>query len=202
MSRFGVTPWVSTVPRPWERTASLPLSRLGTFHLNNGWRSASSFPTDLLTSTSGATAIAGNGLDQILTEEAQFAEDAEAAAAAARTGLIIGAVAAVAIVVGIGGLIYLTFGREPRVDYDREYEQEPPSDLTPAEVGALLTQGGVSREGVHRDALRSHPSRGHRRRAVASDEVDVGRTQDRDDHRPGPCPWREGDRIYATSSSP
>ena len=34
-------------------------------------------------------------------------------------------------------------GREPQVDYDREYEQEPPTDLPPAEVGALLTQGRI-----------------------------------------------------------
>ena len=39
--------------------------------------------------------------------------------------------------------IYLRYGKEPRVAYDREYEQEPPSDLPPAEVGALLTQGQI-----------------------------------------------------------
>ncbi len=45
---------------------------------------------------------------------------------------------------GAGGLVYLRYGREPRVDYDREYEQEPPTELSPAEVGALVTQGAVT----------------------------------------------------------
>ena len=34
--------------------------------------------------------------------------------------------------------------KEPRVDYDQEYEHEPPSDMAPAEVGALLSQGAVT----------------------------------------------------------
>ena len=40
--------------------------------------------------------------------------------------------------------IYLRYGREPGLaGYDREYEQEPPSELPPAEVGALVSQGQV-----------------------------------------------------------
>ena len=38
--------------------------------------------------------------------------------------------------------VYLLFGREPRTGYDREYEQEPPTDTQPALVPTLLRQGG------------------------------------------------------------
>ncbi|MEE8374793.1 MAG: DUF2207 domain-containing protein [Acidimicrobiia bacterium] len=102
------------------------------------------FPSTLLSSSGGATVIPGDGLQGILDEEARFAEDADAAAAAQTTGLIAGAVAAIVIVFGIGGLVFWYYGKEPRIDYDQEYEHEPPTDLTPAEVGALLSQGAVT----------------------------------------------------------
>ena len=102
------------------------------------------FPTKFLSSTAGTTVVDGEGLQLILNEEARFADDAEAAARAGRTGLIWGVSLAIVVAVGLGGMVYLLYGREPRVDYDREYEQEPPSDLSPAEVGALLSQGAVT----------------------------------------------------------
>ena len=39
-------------------------------------------------------------------------------------------------------VVYLVFGREPGTGYDREYEQEPPTDTQPALVPTLLRQGG------------------------------------------------------------
>ena len=39
-------------------------------------------------------------------------------------------------------VVYWLFGREFKTGYDREYEQEPPSDLAPALVPTLLRQGG------------------------------------------------------------
>ncbi|VAW08834.1 hypothetical protein MNBD_ACTINO01-244, partial [hydrothermal vent metagenome] len=102
------------------------------------------FPTDLLTSTDGARRVSGDGLDTILTEELRFAQENEAASRAAGIGLILGVAAIFLIAGGLGLWIYLRYGREPRVDYDREYEQAPPTDLTPSEVGALLSQGKVT----------------------------------------------------------
>jgi uncharacterized membrane protein len=103
------------------------------------------FPPSLLASSAGVNVIAGSGLDIILDEEAQFAEEGNDARAAARNGIIAGALAFLVLVGGAGGLVYLRYGREPRTGYDREYEQQPPSDLTPAEVGVLVSQGSVSR---------------------------------------------------------
>ena len=36
--------------------------------------------------------------------------------------------------------IYFKYGREPKVEYDRNYEQEPPADIPPAWVEALVNQ--------------------------------------------------------------
>lgn len=102
------------------------------------------FPPDLLTSSDGVTVIAGAGQDIILGEEEEWVERANDARTAARNGLVAGALAFVGLVGGAGGLVYLRYGREPRTGYDREYEQSPPSDLTPAEVGALVSQGAVT----------------------------------------------------------
>lgn len=102
------------------------------------------FPPDLLASTQGVTLIAGAGQDIILGEEEEWAEQANDARAAARNGLIGGSLAFIGLVGGAGGLVYLRYGREPRTGYDREYEQFPPSELSPAEVGTLVSQGGVT----------------------------------------------------------
>lgn len=102
------------------------------------------FPPDLLTSSDGVTVIAGAGQDVILGEEDDWVERANDARAAARNGLVAGALAFVGLVGGAGGLVYLRYGREPRTGYDREYEQFPPSESTPAEVGALVSQGAVT----------------------------------------------------------
>ncbi|MCB1247105.1 MAG: DUF2207 domain-containing protein, partial [Acidimicrobiia bacterium] len=87
------------------------------------------FPVSVLTSTDGARNVAGAGLDTIRAEEQQFTEDAEAARRASGIGLIVGIAAILGIAGGLGLVTYLRYGREPRVDYDRAYEQEPPTDL-------------------------------------------------------------------------
>ncbi len=102
------------------------------------------FPADLLTSTSGARVVSGNGLELILDEEAFLATENEAAARAALTGFIIGITAAIALALGLGLMTYLRYGREPKIDYDLDYEHSPPTDRPPAEVGALMSQGRVS----------------------------------------------------------
>jgi Predicted membrane protein (DUF2207) len=40
--------------------------------------------------------------------------------------------------------VWLFYGRERKTAYDREYEQEPPTDTAPALVPRLLAQGGTA----------------------------------------------------------
>ena len=40
--------------------------------------------------------------------------------------------------------VYIRYGREPKVEYENIYEREPPRDIPPAVVPAILTQGSVN----------------------------------------------------------
>ena len=105
------------------------------------------FPRSLLTSTAGAKVKQGSGLSQILAEEvadhASYVHDQQKLDDAkhhiARTLLyllLLGLGPAAAIMIAV----WLIYGRERRTGYDREYEQEPPTDTQPALVPALLRQ--------------------------------------------------------------
>ena len=103
------------------------------------------FPRRLVESTAGARVVQGPGLEKIVAEE-QAAVDAyehgrrkirDAVDHLPRTiaYLLLLAVGPALLVITF---VWLLYGREPRTGYDREYEQEPPSDLPPALVPALL----------------------------------------------------------------
>jgi uncharacterized membrane protein len=105
------------------------------------------FPRSLLTSTAGAQEVDGPGLGKIVHEEIadeQSYKDNQAQIDDAkhhwlRTAgylLLIGLVPALIAI----GVIWLIYGRERKVDYDREYEQAPPTDTPPALVPPLLRQ--------------------------------------------------------------
>ena len=105
------------------------------------------FPRSLLTSTTGAQEVDGPGLGKIVHEEIadeQSYKDNQAQIDDAkhhwlRTAgylLLIGLVPALLVI----GVIWLIYGRERKVDYDREYEQAPPTDTPPALVPPLLRQ--------------------------------------------------------------
>ena len=101
------------------------------------------FPRDLLSSTAGATVHAGPGLEGILAEEEAEIARGDAVATVS-TGVRNAVLAVLFLLIPIPfGLVwgYARFGSEPDVDYDREYEQEPPSDHLPAMVSALVSQG-------------------------------------------------------------
>ncbi len=106
------------------------------------------FPRRLLTSTRGARVVNGNGFARIVAEQQERADDYdenrrkidEATDNLGRTLLTMG-VLAVGPAIGAILLIWFFFGRERRTGYDREYEQEPPSDEPPAIVPPLLRQG-------------------------------------------------------------
>ena len=104
------------------------------------------FPRSLLTSTAGAQTRSGTGLAQIVkAEESSYASYSHDRKQIKRYEhsfytwlvlLLLASVPAVAVVL----FVYFRFGREPKVDYDRSYEQEPPSDLAPALVPALIRE--------------------------------------------------------------
>ncbi|HPZ81493.1 MAG TPA: DUF2207 domain-containing protein, partial [Candidatus Atribacteria bacterium] len=48
---------------------------------------------------------------------------------------------------------YFRYGREPQVDYEREYEQEPPRDISPSLLGSILNQEGASTQVMSRAFL-------------------------------------------------
>ena len=101
------------------------------------------FSRDALESVRGARVREGQGLPEIRAEEERAAEQASRDAANARL-VLMGLVGLAVLPAPLTWLFgYLRWGREPKVAYDREYEQEPPSELPPALVGALRTQGVV-----------------------------------------------------------
>jgi uncharacterized membrane protein len=105
------------------------------------------FPRSLLTSTGGARIRSGEALPMIVAQEASaaaaFERDQEKIHNALdnlpRTILIL---LAAALLPAMGVLMgtYWFYGRERKTVYDREYEQEPPSELEPALVPPLLRQ--------------------------------------------------------------
>ena len=106
-------------------------------------------PRAAFTSTAGMRVVHGNGLAKLTGEEradaAAYERDHDRIEHAKRHPwlyvlyvLLLGIVPALLVVL----VVYLIFGRERSTGYDREYEQEPPTDTEPALVPTLLRQGG------------------------------------------------------------
>jgi uncharacterized membrane protein len=101
------------------------------------------FPRELLSSTVGARVEPGDGLQQIMKEEAAEARSetrrAWLQAWLVRLQPLVGLLLVV-LSVGAMSFVYLRYGREPKVDYDERYEREPPTNDPPAVIGAIITQ--------------------------------------------------------------
>ena len=106
-------------------------------------------PRSAFTSTAGMRVASGKGLQKIVAEEtadaAAFQRDHDRIENAkqhpwryALALLLLGTIPAFVVVAAV----FWFWGRERRTDYDREYEQEPPTDTEPALVPTLLRQGG------------------------------------------------------------
>ena len=106
-------------------------------------------PRGAFTSTAGMKVTSGNGLQKVVAEEqadaAEFERDHDKIENAKRDPwryilyvLLLGTLPGLAVV----GVVFMVYGRERRTSYDREYEQEPPTDTAPALVPTLLRQGG------------------------------------------------------------
>ena len=100
-------------------------------------------------STDGMRVERGNALDRIVEEERADAQRYQTdrdhidalKAHPIRTGLVALALATIPAILVIWAVFWF-LGRERRTGYDREYEQEPPTDTEPALVPTLLRQGG------------------------------------------------------------
>jgi uncharacterized membrane protein len=105
------------------------------------------FPRSVLTSTGGTQVRHETALPRIVAEEqaaaADFEQDQERIRDALhhlpRTILILLSAALLPGLAAVGGT-YWFFGRERGTGYDREYEQDPPSELAPALVPPLLRE--------------------------------------------------------------
>jgi uncharacterized membrane protein len=108
-------------------------------------------PRSAFTSTFGMKVVKGGGFDRIVEEERtdsdRYGRDTERIQALKdhplRTGLLVlvlGTIPAL-LLIGTG---YWFLGRERRTGYDREYEQEPPTETEPALVPTLLRPGRTS----------------------------------------------------------
>jgi len=106
------------------------------------------FPRSLLRSTAGAQVRDGNAFGRIVAEEAADAAAYERDRERFRNArehwwltLLVLLAAALLPALALVGAVWWIYGRERSTGYDREYEQEPPSDLPPALVPSLLAQG-------------------------------------------------------------
>jgi uncharacterized membrane protein len=97
------------------------------------------FPRELLSSTTGAKVEPGDGLQQIMDEEAAEARSEARKAWLVRLQPLFGLLLVV-VSVGAMAFVYQRYGREPKVDYGERYEREPPTNDPPAVIGAIITQ--------------------------------------------------------------
>ena len=105
------------------------------------------FPRSLLTSTAGTRVMHENALDRIVAEEKSSAASFESDRRQIRDAIDnIWRTILILLTLGLGpgllalGAVYYFYGRERRSSYDREYEQEPPTELEPALVPPLVRQ--------------------------------------------------------------
>jgi uncharacterized membrane protein len=98
------------------------------------------FPREALTSAGSAVVVEGGGFDQIVEEEGSAADYARRR----WIGRIVSSILLLFVPGGaIAAWVFFRHGREPKIEYDREYEQEPPSEDSPAVVQGLVTQGRI-----------------------------------------------------------
>jgi uncharacterized membrane protein len=84
----------------------------------------------------------GQSYESLLEDERAIV-DASRSRATWNTVAIVVSVIVLVLFIAAFVWVYIRYGREPRVDYDVVYEREPPRDMPPAVVPAILTQGNV-----------------------------------------------------------
>jgi uncharacterized membrane protein len=82
---------------------------------------------------------------QSLLEDERVIVDASRRRAIQNNAVTAGALIILILFIAAFVWVYIRYGREPSVAYENVYEREPPRDMPPAVVPAILTQGNVSK---------------------------------------------------------
>jgi uncharacterized membrane protein len=105
------------------------------------------FPRAILRSTGGAKVVTGDGLARIVGKEHKALSDYEHGRNEVRNALnhlLVTIPILILLALGPALLLLLAvwffYGREHRTGYDRQYEEEPPTDLKPALVLPLINE--------------------------------------------------------------
>jgi len=91
-----------------------------------------------------ARTVSGQSYESLLEDERAIVEGSRRSAVRHMVAIVISAIVLV-LFISVFVWAYIRYGREPRVDYDAVYERDPPRDMPPAVVPAILTQGSVNR---------------------------------------------------------
>lgn len=92
-------------------------------------------PKNYIKSTENAQVIGMDAKAQIEQDQEKYAQKRNNSKIISQIFLII-----IAIVMLLPAGIYLIFGREPKIDYNREYEYDLPTDSTPVEVNSFVVE--------------------------------------------------------------
>jgi uncharacterized membrane protein len=139
-------------------------------------------PRSVLSSTDGATIVPGDGRAEIVAEEEAAAAATEGRARLLAVLIVVAVLMAFLPAAAAAAVVWWRHGREPSVDYDREYEQEPPSDHPPAVIEGLLSQGKVDELGFTATVFDLI-----RRGVLGAQPVSVERSTSRSRWRTRPC---------------
>ncbi|HUV35813.1 MAG TPA: DUF2207 domain-containing protein [Patescibacteria group bacterium] len=89
-----------------------------------------------------ATVRTDQTYETILANEKRIAERTLRTARRKRA-VVTGAIVIVMILIGTYAWLFARFGREPHISYDHSYEREPPRDLPPSVLPAIMTQSAA-----------------------------------------------------------
>jgi uncharacterized membrane protein len=86
---------------------------------------------------------AGQSYDSLLEDERAIVDASRRRAVQSNIALV-GSIIILVLFIAAFVWVYIRYGREPKVKYESVYEREPPRDMPPAVVPAILTQGSVN----------------------------------------------------------
>lgn len=85
----------------------------------------------------------GESYESLLEDERGIVEAPKRRARQNAIAIVVSAIVIILFIIAFVW-VYIRYGREPKIQYENIYEREPPRDIPPAVVPAILTQGSVS----------------------------------------------------------